>query len=75
LVTKAVLPFFQQIGAVDHVLPYQASTLSELVALPAKGEKHLKKLQKAVVFRIEELCNKVSTANLANRQRLVTPRR
>ncbi|KAG2030508.1 hypothetical protein BDR03DRAFT_1017063 [Suillus americanus] len=74
LAMKAVLPFFQQIGAVDHISPYKESMLSELVALPAKGEKHLKKLQKAVIFRIEKLCNQVSKANLANRQRLVTPR-
>ncbi|KAG2359100.1 hypothetical protein BDR07DRAFT_1378903 [Suillus spraguei] len=74
LATKAVLPFFQQIGTADHVLPYKESVLSELVALPVKGEKLLKKLQRVIIWRFEELCKQVSGANLANRQWLVTPR-
>ncbi|KAG2114590.1 uncharacterized protein F5147DRAFT_769899 [Suillus discolor] len=38
----------------------------EHIALPAKGEKHLKKLQKAVVYHIEILCDEVASANLVN---------
>ncbi|KAJ8580502.1 hypothetical protein M405DRAFT_847592 [Rhizopogon salebrosus TDB-379] len=54
MVKKAVLPFFEQVGAVDHVAPYEASALCDLVVLPAKGDNQLKKLQKAVVLCIAQ---------------------
>lgn len=73
--SQAVLPFFEQVCASEHIAPYEAAALCDLVSLPAKGERQLKRLQKAVVFRIEGLCEEVPQANLLIRKLLVKPRK
>ncbi|KAG2093716.1 uncharacterized protein F5147DRAFT_820858 [Suillus discolor] len=62
------------VGASEHIAPYEAAALCHLVSLPGKGERLLKWLQKAVVSRIEGLCEDVPQANLVIRKLLVKPR-
>jgi hypothetical protein len=71
---KAVLPFFQHIGAADYIKGHDALALTELIALPQDGDILLMKLKKTMLGRFSEICRKVASSNLTVRKLLVATR-
>ncbi|KAG2045473.1 hypothetical protein BDR06DRAFT_1015619 [Suillus hirtellus] len=69
-----ILPFFTQIGAAQHIDPYNPAALAALLALPERTDHLLLKLRRAVADRFEDLCASVNTANGTVRQLLATPK-
>lgn len=72
---KAILPFFQHIGAADYIQGYEAQVLTELIALPQAREISLMKLKKTMLHRFSELCGKVASSNHIVRRLLVATRK
>ena len=70
----AVLPFFQQIGAMQHIQSHNPQELVDLIELPRKSDHLLWKLRRAAMCRFEKLCLTVATTNTVVRQLMVAPR-
>lgn len=69
--SKAILPFFQHIGAADYIKGHDALALTELIALPQASDFLLMNLKKTVLHRCSEICKNVASSNPTVRRLLV----
>lgn len=70
--TEAIMEFFRNSGAVDHITDFNAADLRSLVSLPVPDEPGLAKLRYAQTLRFRSSCKSIERGNAAIRRLIVT---